>query len=813
MSRSKTPRPNSEKLSDDQKALSYSANHNQEQIPINAKEQVDAASRAIRTKIWFHFVDRPLRASTAALLVLALFAAFSPEAGSAPSADPDDPPTEIVQIAPDPSPTPRASQIRITIFGRTLNLTLSVGTLGIVIILVMGLLLLTAVLLALFARRRAWQTRAVNLKLKEEIAERERAEASLRESEERLRAIVDAALDGVIAMDHEGRIVDFSTSAEGIFDYRKSEVVGQLLAEKIVPVASREMHRRGLEHFLATGEGPVLGKRIELTAMRSEGTEFPVELSITRVGLADPPLFTGFVRDITERKASEKALRESGERYRLLFESNPLPMWVYDFETLRFLEVNDAAIRHYGYSREEFLSMTITEIRPQEDLEALLDHVTHVNSPFGMTHIWRHRKKDGTIIDVEITAHSLDLNGRPARLVLANDMTERRTLEEQLRQSQKMEAIGMLAGGIAHDFNNLLTAITGYSELALRRLNATDPSRSNIEEILKAGDRATALTRQLLAFSRKQVLQPKVIDLNSVVSDMEKMLRRLIGENIAFRTVLDPQLGNTKADPGQIEQVIVNLVVNARDAMPNGGKLTIETRNVYLDKDYARMHISVVPGPFVMLGVSDTGIGMDEETRRRIFEPFFSTKEPGKGTGLGLSTTYGIVKQSGGNIWVYSVPGRGTTFKIYLPRVEEHPQYVGVSTASEESLYGTETILLTEDEEIVRNLVRQVLEMYGYRVLTADSGEEALSICESSKEQIHLLITDVIMPGMSGRELADQTAILYPEIKVLYMSGYTDSAIVHQGVLDEGANFIQKPFQTDALVRKIKEVLDAPAND
>jgi PAS domain S-box-containing protein len=382
-----------------------------------------------------------------------------------------------------------------------------------------------------------------------------------------------------------------------------------------------------------------------------------------------------------------------------------------------------------------------------------------------------------------------------------------REKEEQLRQSQKMEAVGKLAGGIAHDFNNLLTAINGYSDLTLRRLQDADPLRQNIEEIRKAGDRAAALTRQLLAFSRKQVLQPVVLDLNSIVSELERMLCRLIGEDIDLRTVLEPRLGSIKADPGQIEQVLMNLVVNARDAMPRGGKLTIETANLYLDEEYAGRHIAVTPGPYVMLAVSDTGTGMDEKVRARIFEPFFTTKEAGKGTGLGLSTVYGIVKQSGGNIWVYSELERGTTFKVYLPRVDEGAQEYRRSVEAGEALQGTELILLAEDDEIVRKLAGEVLRQYGYRVLEAANGGAALLICERQEEPIQLLVTDVVMPEMGGRELADRLRLLRPEMKVLFMSGYTDDAIVHQGVLDEGVNFIQKPFTPDALARKLREVL------
>jgi signal transduction histidine kinase len=389
------------------------------------------------------------------------------------------------------------------------------------------------------------------------------------------------------------------------------------------------------------------------------------------------------------------------------------------------------------------------------------------------------------------------------------DVSERRELEDQLRQSQKLEAVGQLAGVVAHDFNNMLTVITGYGDLLLRGLGQADPMRLKVEEIKKAGERASSLTRQLLAFSRKQVLQPKVLQLNSVVADVDKMLRRLIGEDIGLVAVPGPSLGRIKADPGQIEQVILNLAVNARDAMPRGGKLTIETQNVYLGDEYAAQHIAVPPGPYVMLAVSDTGTGMDEKTKARIFEPFFTTKEVGKGTGLGLSTVYGIVKQSGGSIWVYSEMGKGTTFKIYLPRADGVVESDETRSVPAELPQGHETVLLAEDEEQVRRMTRTILEMNGYRVLEASSGNEALAIYKQHEGPIDLAITDVVMPQMSGRELAQSLEALRPGIKVLYVSGYTDDAIVRHGLLDEGIAFIQKPFTPEAFSRKVREVLDA----
>jgi len=385
---------------------------------------------------------------------------------------------------------------------------------------------------------------------------------------------------------------------------------------------------------------------------------------------------------------------------------------------------------------------------------------------------------------------------------------EREVLQEQLRQSQKMEAIGRLAGGIAHDFNNLLTVITGYSQLSLTEMKKEDPLRENIEEIKKSGDRAADLTRQLLAFSRRQVMEMRVLDLNELLTNLDKMLRRVIGEDIDLVILLEKNLGRVKTDPGQIEQVIMNLAVNARDAMSKGGKLTIETANVDLDQAYARAHVAVKPGPYVMISASDTGVGMPPEIRDRIFEPFFTTKEKGKGTGLGLSTVYGIVKQSGGNIWVYSEPEKGTTFKIYLPRVDEPFEELKEKLVKEELPRGNETILIVEDEENVLKLAGRILRRQGYTVLEASQGEKALLLCEEHKGALHLILTDVVMPEMSGRQLVDRCWQVRQDFKTLYMSGYTDNAITHHGVLEKGTNYIQKPFTVDGLARKVRGVLD-----
>jgi PAS domain S-box-containing protein len=385
---------------------------------------------------------------------------------------------------------------------------------------------------------------------------------------------------------------------------------------------------------------------------------------------------------------------------------------------------------------------------------------------------------------------------------------DRAALHEQLRQSQKMEAIGRLAGGVAHDFNNLLTVIKGYSQLSLAETKEGNPLRENIEEIQKASIRAADLTRQLLAFSRRQVMEMRVLDLNDLLTNLDKMLRRVIGEDIELVTLLERDLGRVKADPGQIEQMIMNLVVNSRDAMSSGGKLTIETTNVPLDEAYARSHVAVTPGPYVMISVSDTGVGMTPDIKERIFEPFFTTKEKGRGTGLGLSTVYGIVKQSAGNIWVYSEPGKGTTFKIYLPRVDEPLAELKEKLVSKELPRGNETILIVEDEEEVLKLAGRILKRQGYTVLEKLSGEEAVKMCKDQRRPFHLLLTDVVMPQMSGRQLADHLREVCQDFKILYMSGYTDNAIVRHGVLEEGMNYIQKPFTVDDLARKVREVLD-----
>jgi PAS domain S-box-containing protein len=509
-----------------------------------------------------------------------------------------------------------------------------------------------------------------------------------------------------------------------------------------------------------------------------------------------------------ERKRTEEQLHDSERKYRLLFETNPEPMFVYDFETLRILAANEAAIARYGYSEREFLELTLRDIRSPEDQSRLDEELGRRPAEGAVRSGVRHRTRDGTRFEVDLIARPLDFAGRRARLVLARDVTAQRHLEEQLRQSQKMEAVGQLAGGIAHDFNNLLTAILGSAQLLLHNTPEGDPRREDAEEIRQAGLRAAELTRQLLAFSRRQVLAPKVLELNAVVANMERMLRRLLGEDVELVTSLDAATGAVSADPGQLEQVLLNLAVNARDAMPGGGRLSVATARVTLNEEHIERRHRLPAGDYACLVVTDTGSGMDEATQAHLFEPFFTTKEVGKGTGLGLATVYGIVKQSGGYIWVYSEPARGTTIKVYLPRVAGATEPLTPAPEAKEVRGGDETVLLVEDATPVRALARRSLEARGYRVLDAADGPAALALSADHRGGIDILVTDVVMPGMSGRELAERLAPLRPDMKVLYTSGYTDDAMVRQGVLNAGVAFLQKPFVPDTLARKVRDVLD-----
>ncbi len=508
-----------------------------------------------------------------------------------------------------------------------------------------------------------------------------------------------------------------------------------------------------------------------------------------------------------EQDRSSEALRQSESLVRSIIEGANEVIFLKDLQG-RYVMINTPGATMIGRTVAGTLGKTDADIFPAETAEAIKKVDTQVmqtHKPF--TYELDMQMPGGIRHFLSTKSPHIGPNGELVGLIgVSLDITDRRKLEDQLRQTQKMEAIGTLSGGIAHDFNNLLTVIKGYTSLVL---NVTDDAstRALISQIDQAADRAAALTSQLLAYSRRQVLQPRVFNLNTLVLNLDKLLRRLIGEDVTLKSVVDPTLGSIKADPGQIEQVIMNLAINARDAMPDGGGLTIETTNVNLDDAYSRTHEGVRPGSYVLLAVSDTGSGMDAATRSHIFEPFFTTKGLGRGTGLGLSMAYGIVKQSGGSIEVYSEPDHGTTFKIYLPRVEEPVESLPGKSADAPSR-GNETILLVEDDEQVRTLARDILIHCGYTVLAADSMPAVVQHCESHSGPIHLLLTDVVMPGAGGREIANQVSARRPGIKVLYMSGYTTNAIVHRGVLDSGTHFLQKPFTPESLAAKIREVLN-----
>jgi PAS domain S-box-containing protein len=532
-------------------------------------------------------------------------------------------------------------------------------------------------------------------------------------------------------------------------------------------------------------------------------------------GQVDAGVLERTIRYAVERKnaeealrSSEAALRQSEASFRSLVVNSPFAIFRVSLDG-RFLDANPALVDMLGYgSDSELMALDLCADIHSDSIESkrLVEFFTS-QAQFRCSEV-RWKRKDSKPITVSLT-------GRPVRdekgtlthfEMIAEDITKRRALEAQLRQAQKMESVGRLAGGIAHDFNNMLGVILGYSEVLEDRLEENPELRRHAEQIKKAGLHAASLTRQLLAFSRQQVLEPRVLNLNTVVAEMEKMLRPLIGEDIELATALDPQLGQVKADEGQIGQVIMNLAVNARDAMPDGGKLVIETRNIELDEEYALRHPPTVPGNYVMLVMTDTGVGMNMQTQAHIFEPFFTTKEVGKGTGLGLATVYGVIKQSGGHIWVYSEPGLGSTFTVYLPRVEQAVQRNRTSDLPTDFLRGSETVLLVEDEESLRSLTRTLLEQTGYTVLEGKDVRQALEIARQHRGPIHLLLTDMVMPGMIGRELAEEVASIRPEVRVIYMSGYM--GFTRHGMLDSDASFLPKPFTQDALLRKVHEVLN-----
>ena len=659
------------------------------------------------------------------------------------------------------------------------------------------------------------------------------------------RDLLDAAPDAMVVINSEGQILLVNTQAEKLFGYKRDELLHQRL-EMLVPHRFRKQHHGHRDQYFSQPRVRPMESGVELVGMRKDGSEFPADITLSPIEMEDGIVVVSSIRDITERKANEEiarqnaemkikmakenaelvaakkelqiiaereqaaeALRRSQARTRRLVESNIIGIATGDLNG-KLIDVNDAFLKMLGFTRKEFLSgqMRWDTLTPPEYHQS--DHLAVEKlTSTGMAPPWEKEflRKDGTRVSVLIGVATLESeSGEIEAISFVLDISDRKRLEQQLRQAQKMEAVGQLAGGIAHDFNNLLAVIIGYGEIIEERLDDSDPLRTKAGQITAAGKRAAALTRQLLAFSRQQVLEPKILDLNTVVADTTRMLQRLIGEDVELVTIAGPALGRVKADRGQIEQVIMNLAVNGRDAMPQGGKLMISTANAVMDEVYVRQHPGAVAGPYVLLTVSDTGCGMDQQTQAHIFEPFFTTKGPGKGTGLGLATVYGVVKQSEGYVSVYSEVGRGTSFKIYLPRTDE-PQLSVSANLATESERGWETILLVEDAQPVRELASELLESNGYKVLQAANGADAVRLAEKYQEPIQLLLSDVVMPGLDGRKLADHMVRTHPGIKVLYMSGFTDDAIVHHGVLDSGVALLEKPFTKASLLRKVREIL------
>ncbi len=649
--------------------------------------------------------------------------------------------------------------------------------------------------------RRAIRTARVPYTRLREAMEEERRKA-LQRSEARLKRLSEAGLLGILVTDFEGRIYEANDAFLHMLGYGRDELeAGTLRWDELTPPEWAEVSREIISDVRARG----VGRTREKEYLHKDGTRVPVLVGCASL---DSEQNITLVLDIGDRRRAEEALRRSERLFRAIVETSPDAVSLLDREG-RFLYASPTAAEVGLRSHDEIIGMSAFDLIAPQDLEVYKQRWQECIDRPGvrLRHAFRMVGPEGTISYREsLRVNHLDDPNLRAIVSLVRDVTEAHNVEEQLRQSQKMEAVGTLAGGVAHDFNNLLSVIIGYCELVLGGMPRLDPMREDLEEVLRAGERAAALTGKLLAFSRKQVLEPCIIRLATTVDGMDRMMRRVIGEHIELVTRTEESIGNVLADPGQVEQVLLNLVVNARDAMPDGGKLVVETADVELDAQHAAS-LGIASGPYVMLAVSDTGTGMDPATMARIFEPFFTTKAE-RGTGLGLSTVFGIVRQSGGAISAKSEPGRGTAFRVYLPRNDAaaDPAPPRVSPSTREP--GTETILLVEDADPVRNLAREILRRQGYQVLEASNPGEGLLVAEQHASPIDLLVTDVVMPKMTGRELARRLAAPRPEMKVVYMSGYTDNAIVHNGVLEPGIAFVPKPFTPDALLRKVREVLD-----
>ena len=645
-----------------------------------------------------------------------------------------------------------------------------------------------------------------------DVLKRPKGETS-RESGARFRGLLEAAPDAMVVVNQAGEIVLLNLQAEKQFGYRRDELVGQQV-KNIIPEGFAERLIADDLRSAADALAQQIGTGIELSARRKDGSRFPIEIMLSPLESAEEILVTAAIRNISVRKKAEEHLAQMEARYRGLLEAAPDAMVVVN-QAGEIVLLNLQAERQFGFQRDELVGQPVTRIIPEgfaerliaDDLRSAADALAQQIGT-GLELIGR--RNDGTEFPMEIMLSPLESAEGILVTAAIRDISVRKAVEAQLLQAQKLESVGQLAAGLAHDFNNLLTAIHGYGELLGQGLPDGDPRRADLNEILRAADRAAEMTRQLIAFSRRQILRPRVLDPAEIVEGIVPMLRRLMGEHITLVTHKEPDLGNVKADPSQLEQVILNLAVNARDAMPEGGELTIETANVELDSKYARAHPEVGPGRYVLLSFTDTGVGMDPDTEARAFEPFFTTKEPGNGTGLGLATVYGIVKQSSGSIYLYTEPGRGTTFKIYLPRVEEAAAAVTEAVTVRPTTPGSETILLVEDNAAVRGFCRRVLEEQSYTVLEATSGAAALPLAASQIGSLDLLVTDVVMPGMQGHQLADRLWADRPDMPVLYISGFTENPVMSHGISRREVAFLPKPFTAEALGRAVRDAIDRP---
>jgi PAS domain S-box-containing protein len=639
--------------------------------------------------------------------------------------------------------------------------------------------------------------------------ERHASDEAIRRSEALYRNLIDGSIQGVlIHVDGVIKLANPALAAMLGFE-RGEELIGQPVWQFIAP-QDREMAQA---YQRARREGRPAPNNFELHLQRRDGSVIALDCMASSIAWEGGQATLATVVDMTERQRAEQGLRTSEERFRQIAENIKEAFIIVELDGFRPLYLSRMWEEIWGRPLEEAYRDPAAWVQAIHPDDAGVVHETRqaIEKGEAISRNFRVVRPDGTVRWVRARAFPVyNASHEPYRQVgLVEDITDLRRTEEQLLQAQKMEAVGRLAGGVAHDFNNLLTAILGYSELVLQDLGDDHPSAVDVKEIRAAGQSAENLTRQLLAFSRRQILQPQTLDLNKVLTRVDALLQRIIGEDVELTMKLTAPLGRVSADPGQIEQVVLNLAVNARDAMPHGGKLTIETANVVLDEDYVAQHAGATTGAHVMVAVTDTGTGMDEATQQRLFEPFFTTKEPGRGTGLGLATVYGIVAQSRGSIWVYSELGQGSTFKVYLPATTEELTAPVVGPRSPTSLSGTETVLVVEDQIEARSVICETLRRRGYTVIEAMNGPDAIVKGRQLDVAIDVMLTDVVMPGMGGRRVAEVIRATRPGLKVVYMSGYTDSAIVDHGILEAGVTFVQKPFATETLLRRVREVLDA----